>query len=304
MNETTIDWDNWRLFMAVARARGLAGAARATGKSAPTLSRRMQLLEQQTGQELFQRRSKSFELTDAGAGLFERISAIESELHIFDGPRDGRGKSLVKVSAGSWMTYGLCQHLELITRHAVDARVRFISAEAVLDISRRETTIGIRNSRPTQANLVCRKIGRVQFAVYATRRSTTNVIEVQQDTQSATWARAARIASEKSGVASGTPGDVVFEVTSPRNALDIACTGKAAVVLPTFVGDQVSRLKRVAPPIPELAHDQWLVTHPAEQYHAQVRKVIDGLYRAAKALHRVREDHRSSRGRRGGAKGR
>lgn len=283
MNETKMDWDNWRLFIAVARAKGLAGAAIATGKSAPTLSRRMQLLEQQTGKELFHRLAKSYQLTDSGFEIYDRICAIESELHTFDGSAHGGNSALVKVSAGSWMTYGLCQRLDLINKDVTEACIRFISAEAVLDISRRETTIGIRNNRPTQANLVCRKIGRVQFAVYATKKSTTNLIQVQQETPSAAWTREQLKALHK--VNAQKKQSVFFEVTSPRNALDIAYSGQACVVLPTFIGDCAKPLKRVAPVITELSHDQWLVTHPAEQYRPQVRLVIDGIYKAAKNLH-------------------
>ena len=280
-----IDWDNWRLFIAVARAKGLAGAAKGTGKSAATLSRRMQLLEQQTGKELFRRLPKSYELTESGVEIYDRISAIESELHTLDGSEHGGNSSLVKVSAGSWMTYGLCQRIDLITKDVTEARVRFIAAEAVLDISRRETTIGIRNSRPTQANLVCRKIGTVQFAVYATKKSITNIVQVQQEIPSAVWSRDQTTALQKTSVRTRKRQSVHFEVTSPRNALDIAYSGKACLVLPTFIGEQAKPLKRVTPIINELSHDQWLVTHPAEQYHRQVRTVIDGIYRAAKSLH-------------------
>ncbi|MBL4811132.1 MAG: LysR family transcriptional regulator, partial [Rhodobacteraceae bacterium] len=39
MNEMKFDWDDLRLFLAVAREGGLAAAAASTGKSAPTLGR-------------------------------------------------------------------------------------------------------------------------------------------------------------------------------------------------------------------------------------------------------------------------
>ncbi len=36
----SVDWDDLRLFLAVARSGGLGGASRSTGKSPPTLGRR------------------------------------------------------------------------------------------------------------------------------------------------------------------------------------------------------------------------------------------------------------------------
>jgi len=189
MSETEIDWDNWRLFMAVARERGLAGAVKLTGKSAPTLGRRMQMLEQLTGKELFDRLPRGYELTESGQEVFDQLAQIESTLSSLDGSEESADRSLVKLSAGSWMTFGLCQKIQLIVKGTASVRVRFITAEAVLDISRRETTIGIRNSRPTQGNLVCRKLGRVHFAGYATSESAENWITVHQDTPSAVWAK-------------------------------------------------------------------------------------------------------------------
>ena len=76
MNERTFDWDNLRLFLAVARAGGLGPATRMTGKSAPTLGRRMIELERSLGRELFRRMPRGYELTDEG-GRF----VVESREH-------------------------------------------------------------------------------------------------------------------------------------------------------------------------------------------------------------------------------
>jgi len=285
MDETNIDWDNWRLFIAVARDGGLAGASKTTGKSPPTLGRRMQMLERLIGKELFRRLPRGYELTEAGQEVFDRVVAVEESLSQLDGIDQRGDKPLIKVSAGSWMTYGLCQKIKLIAKESDAVRIRFITAEAVLDISRRETTIGIRNSRPTQSNLVCRKLGRVHFAGYATTKATKNWIQVQQDTPSAAWVQAQIKTREQSQNRSNRDQNASLEVTSPRSALDIANSGIGRVVLPTFIGDNIKKLQRVTQKITELSHDQWLVTHPDEQYHAPVRKVIDGIYRAAKDLH-------------------
>ena len=284
MSENEIDWDNWRLFMAVARERGLAGAVKLTGKSAPTLGRRMQMLEQLTGKELFERLPRGYELTESGQEVFDRLAQIESTLSLLDGSEDDADRPLVKISAGSWMTYGLCQRIKMIMKGTGSVRVRFVAVEAVLNISRRETTIGIRNSRPTQENLICRKLGRVHFAGYASSHSENDWITVHQDTPSAVWIEAQmkdRVKNKKTSKFT----DASLEVTSRRTALDIASSGTGRVVLPTFIGGKISKLQKVTPRITELTHDQWLVTHPDEQYRLSVRKVIDGVYGAAKDLH-------------------
>ena len=59
MDETSAGWDDLHLFLAVAREGGLSPAARATGRSAATLGRRMLALERAMGRELFVRHDLS-----------------------------------------------------------------------------------------------------------------------------------------------------------------------------------------------------------------------------------------------------
>ena len=66
MDERSVNWEDLNLFLAVARAGGLSAAAAATGKSAPTLGRRMLALEAALGSDLFRRLPRGYELTEGG----------------------------------------------------------------------------------------------------------------------------------------------------------------------------------------------------------------------------------------------
>lgn len=272
MNETNVDWDDLRLFLAVARGGGLSAAARATGKSAPTLGRRMLALEAATGTELFRRLPRGYELTEQGTALLAKAVHLEAQIGALARPAGGAPVT-VKVSAGSWMTYALCKHIRAIQDADEKTRLTFISAEHTLDISRREAIIGIRNRRPEQRGLACRKIGRVNFAGYATSRKIKPWVKVATRTPSALW------------LAEQPDEPICVEVSAPRGALDLACAGVARAVLPTFIGDAQEGLVRVTPVIAALAHDQWLVTHQEERFQPQVRQVIDRIYKAARGIH-------------------
>jgi DNA-binding transcriptional LysR family regulator len=274
MSETTFDWDDLKLFLAVARTGGLSAASAVTGKSAPTLGRRMLALEAITGSELFVRLARGYELTEQGTALLNKVVDLEAQILPLDRSADTHANILVKVSAGSWMTHILCQNIHHILEDNASTRLRFISAEHVLSIAHRETVIGIRNQRPQQDGLACRKIGRVQFAGYATAKTSKPWVRVIGDTPSARW------------LANQTRDAANIEVTAPRNALDLASTGVARALLPTFIGDQEKGLIRVTSLIPELTHDQWLVTHQDERFKPEVRLTIDRIYELAKALNR------------------
>ena len=77
MSETKVDWNDLQLFLAVARGGGLSPAAAETGKSAPTLGRRMLALERELGQELFRRLARGYTLTEQGTALMQQVSQME-----------------------------------------------------------------------------------------------------------------------------------------------------------------------------------------------------------------------------------
>ncbi len=81
MNENNLDWDDFRLFLAVACEGGLAAASEKTGKSAPTLGRRMLALERRLGRELFNRLPRGYVLTEQGQQLFTKALSIEEGIY-------------------------------------------------------------------------------------------------------------------------------------------------------------------------------------------------------------------------------
>lgn len=265
MNETSLDWDDLRLFLAVARLGGLSAAAAATGKSAPTLGRRMLALERQTGEDLFRRLPRGYELTSEGETLLATAVALEARILPLAEGKSSPSGPLVKLSAGAWVTHVLCGRVSEIT--GTDrVRLRFIAADEPLDIGHREADIGIRNRRPLDTRLAGRKIGTVQFAAFASGEGTSGWARVIGTTPSARWVEGQPRTKDD------------LEVTHPRNALDLALAGACRAVLPTFIGAQVPKLLQVSPPIPELEHDQWLVTHHEDRFLPEVRRIIDRTF--------------------------
>lgn len=265
MNETNFDWDDLRLFLAVAHEGGLAAATSTTGKSAPTLGRRMLALERRLGQDLFRRLARGYELTEAGQALLTKTTALESGVQSILASGAAPVLPLVKVSAGLWVTHMLCAKAADIIG-AEPVRLRFIADDARTDIGRREALIGIRNSRPEGPGLAGRRVARVCFATYARSEKIKTWAQVIGATPSAKWVQA---------TATDAP---TLEVTNSRSALDLALAGAARVVLPTFIGAQFQDLKPVSALIDALAHDQWLVTHHEDRFLPEVRRTIDRIH--------------------------
>jgi len=72
-----MEWSDVRIFLAVARAGTLGGAARALRLSHPTVGRRLRALEEATGQTLFQRTADGFVLTEEGSAIVALAEQME-----------------------------------------------------------------------------------------------------------------------------------------------------------------------------------------------------------------------------------
>ena len=228
-------------------------------------------LERHLAVELFHRNARGYALTKEGQNLLAKTTALESLLLPITDVDPDQAIPVVKVSAGTWVTHILCEHVsEIVGTDRI--RLRFTASEEVADIGRREALIGIRNHRPEGASLAGRRTTRIRFAAYARTEHVENWAHVIGTTPSAKWVQ------EKARTAA------TIEISSPRNALDLALSGTARVVLPTFIGKQFDALKQVSPLIEELEHEQWLVTHHEDRFLPEVRKVIDRIYLILKRI--------------------
>lgn len=151
------------------------------------------------------------------------------------------------------MTRFLARHIDSI--YQPGSRLIFTPDENQKNIGRREATIGLRNSRPSDPSVFLRKTTRIAFASYATCKGGENGqwIGLNLATPSAQWVQAHK--SDK----------VSLQVSHPRTLLDMALQDMGQVVLPCFIGDSEISLKRTSDIISSLTHDQWLVVHGHER---------------------------------------
>ncbi len=268
-----LDWEELRVFLAVAKASGLSGAARLTGISAPTLGRRMTTLERELNQKLFDRKPSGYVLTEAGRELYAHALEMEAVATGIERWRDGHAeRRVVRISAGAWTSRFLALHIGRLIRPGEGLALDFLTAAARLDIARRQADIGIRNRAPEEARLSGRRINDVAYAIYRSRDADESgepawigCIGDGGITPGARW------------VAARHTDAIVVNCTDPRMVVDILHAGTGQAVLPCFVGDSFPALRRSGGVIAELAEEQWLVLNDAERHEPPVRRVIDRI---------------------------
>ena len=265
-----IDWDDLRLFLAVARGAGLNAAARQTAASAPTLGRRMTALEQRLDRQLFTRSQSGYELTEAGRALYQYAQEMEAAAQGIDRWHDETPRRLVRISAGSWTSRFLARHMAELWEGDASTAIELSTAHQRVDIQRRQADIGIRNRAPQEANLAGRKTADIAYALYRARGRSGDlpwiaVIGEASITPTAQW-----VARNFSTLAQITCSD-------PRIVLDCVSAGAGQAVLPCFVGDAEPGLERAGGIIAELGDEQWLVLNEQARREPAVRGVIDRL---------------------------
>ncbi|WP_224704617.1 LysR family transcriptional regulator [Devosia aquimaris] len=265
-------WDDLRLFLEVARLGGLSAAAQVTGLSAATLGRRITALERQMGERLFVRSQTGYQLTEAGTNLLERAEEVATAMRGLMRWKDSvAGLPVVRISAGPWTSAFIASRIDSVWTVADRFVVEFVTATEKVDIGRRHADIGIRNQRPTEQWLAGRQVGSVAYGIYAGRNLINGVKAgyfvgtAGKSMHSERWLEAHH-------------GDrIALRGNDAMAVRELVAAGAGLSVFPCFVGDSDPRLVRVAPPIAELATDQWLVSHHEGRHEPAVKAVAERL---------------------------
>jgi DNA-binding transcriptional LysR family regulator len=168
-----MDWDKLKTFLAAAETGSLTAAAERLALSQSAVSRQIAALEDELGMPLFHRHARGLLLTEQGqilqdttAGMSERIALAQSRL------RDSREKPFgplrvtTTVALGSiWLTPRLVE----FTGDYPDIVLDIMLTDKTLDLGKLEADCAIRLWRPTQIDLIQRKLFTVGQSLYASR---------------------------------------------------------------------------------------------------------------------------------------
>ncbi|MCL4676300.1 MAG: LysR family transcriptional regulator, partial [Pararhodobacter sp.] len=170
MNAQAQDWDDLRLFLAVARAGSLSGAARSLGVTHSTVFRRIGAFEARLRVRLFDRLPGGYALTQAGEEMRDSVIRIEEEitaLALKVTGQDQRPTGTIRITTTDLLAVGvLPRHVAAFRAEWPEIEIEVIVADTVLDLTRREADVALRIGNPGQETLIGRRVGRLAFAAY------------------------------------------------------------------------------------------------------------------------------------------
>ena len=273
-----IDWDDARVFLAVARHGSLRAAGRALSLSQPTIGRRLAAFEAAFGgPALFDRLPDGLRLNAMGAALLPAAEQRERAALSLERRRAAASPGLsgtVRVSVGEWAAAFLSRNLGPDAARPLPPgiTVELVESQQTANLARREADLAVRHHPPDGGDLYISRLGSFACAVY--RRSGVEgnawvtYTEEQAHYPTSRWARQ-RLRDEG--------GTIALRASNMPMQLAAIRAGAGRGLLPCFVGDPDLLLERLCEPVPEIAAEYWVIVHRDLRRAACVRAVIDWI---------------------------
>lgn len=157
-----VQWDDLRVFLAVARAESLSGAGRVLRIDPATVGRRIARLETDLGAPLFAKSPMGYALSDAGQRLMSHAVRVEQAVEGVAEEMAGQSGGLtgqIRIGAPDGAAnFVLPQVCARIARDNPDLEIQIVALPRVFNLTRREADMVVAVSPPTAGRLSVQKI--------------------------------------------------------------------------------------------------------------------------------------------------
>ncbi|NIY72712.1 LysR family transcriptional regulator [Marivivens donghaensis] len=157
-----MNWDDMRVFLAVARAESLSAAGPLVKMDPATVSRRIARLEEAVGSPLFVKSPQGYALTDAGARMRDHAVQAEAALSLAmdEGQEADQGLSgQIRIGApdgcANFLLPKVCADIQ---RDNPGLEVQVLALPRVVNLSKREADMAITVSPPDAGRLTVQRV--------------------------------------------------------------------------------------------------------------------------------------------------
>jgi DNA-binding transcriptional LysR family regulator len=282
-----LDWDDVRVFLAIARTGSISGAARSLRLDHSTVSRRLGQLELSLGGPLFERRPTALHPTDSAAKLRAYAEAMEAAAlglrEAMAGERGGvAGTVRLAMMEGIGSMY-VARRLEpLLARHPA-LKIELVTSAHPVSVSRREADVFLSFFKPEGRGLDSRAAGSFALGLYGAdsyfarhgRPASADELPQHQFVgyiEDLIQVDAVRWLDEV--VRSPT---MAFRSNSMLAQMTAAAAGTGLVLLPHFAVTQEPLLRPVLADAVSVKRELWINVQRDLSHSARIRVVADYL---------------------------
>lgn len=165
-----LDWDDVRVFLAIARQGTLGAAARQAGQTQPTMGRRLRALEQALGHTLFQRGAEGFVLTDEGQAVLAHAERMEEEALALGRALAGADallEGMLRLACSDW--FGVTVLAPVLAEFAAAQPrvvVELLTDARLYSLPRREADLAFRIREFEEPEVISRRLLHIPYGVY------------------------------------------------------------------------------------------------------------------------------------------
>jgi len=288
-----MQWDDLRIFLAVARAGSISGAAKRLGVQHSTVSRRLRSLEEQLGTHLIERKKSGYELTEAGEELQLAARKIEVEILEFEGEMSGKDSGAtgeLRVSAiNNMASTALMPVFARFSDAYPNIELHVLVSNKFVKLAERDADIAIRLTNTPLDTLMGTRLTTVASAVYGSR---DYCAKVQAGGTEPKWLGVECCGFHMSWTKDACP-DKAHNFYVDDTLLTVAAlkAGAGLAYLPCFMGDSEPSLVRFRPPEPKHDLGLWLVYHRDLRRTKRVRLFREHMQQEIKELRDLFEGH-------------
>lgn len=282
-----MNWDDVRMFLAVARTGQFLAAAKRIGVNHATLSRRVTALEEDLKTRLLIRRTNGCELTAEGEVFLRAAERMETEMleaQAQVGRVDSALAGTVRIGApDGFGVYFLAPRLGQLTARHPELKIQLVPVPRSFSLSQREADIAITIERPEQGRLVSSRLTDYSLGLYASRAyldeaGTPEAVETLKDHR--------RIGYVEDLIYSPSlnyTGEIMrnwdagFEISSAIGQTEAVRAGAGIGILHIYIARQYPDLVRILPSI-SIRRAYWTIYHESARDLVRVRTVADFVH--------------------------
>lgn len=286
-----LNWNDVRVFVAVAQAGQIGRAAASLRLDPTTLGRRLRRLERHLETTLFERRKEGQVLTEAGETLLAKAEGMAEAARLIDETSTSKsglsGSLRVSVSEGFGSQF-LAPYLGSFARSHPNLVIELVASSGFLNPSRREADIAVMLSRPKAGPVSCSKLADYALQLYASKdyldrngrpRSPHDLVRGHAFVS---YVPDLLYAPELHYLDEFHPGLNPQIRSSSINAQHrLVVSGAGIGVLPRFIAEDSGVLEAVCPER-SIRRSFWIVTHRDTENLSRVRAGRDWLMECAR----------------------
>ena len=279
----SLNWDDLKYFLAVARTGTLRSGADSIRVNHTTLTRRLSVMEERVGSRLFDRSKQGLVLTQLGEDLVPHAERVEAEMTAASRVIVGRdaqpsGTVYITLPHGLAMT-SLMDDFTAFADLYPDITLNMNFTNDIRDLTRREADVSLRVASEVTDDVVGRKLVQMSQAAYCTREYAERVSDNGGEGLNLIgWHEPEEAATAQWVKESYYPkATLKHRVSELVPLITLAASGLGMAYLACNLGDRHPNLIRAPFQKPMAYRSIWLLLHRDLKNTARVRLFVDFL---------------------------